>query len=478
MDSGKHQHQHSPNRFAVIPTPVRLNADQDYAGSGVTIAMLDSGFSAHPDLLQPANRIVAYHDLAGEKLQLESDDLPETWQWHGTQTAVVAAGSGHLSDGFYRGLAHQSQLVLLKVSEQDRITEDNIARGIDWVIDHREQFNIRILNISLGGDEDVPCSRSIIDQAAERAVAAGIVVIVAAGNSTEKRPIPPANSPSVITVGGYNDNNALGLERELYHSSFGVTADGTVKPEIIAPAMWVAAPILPGTTDYNVAQALSAVIAAPDYELPLLLQKYAADLQLPASWENSSVAALRSYFEERLNRLRVVAAHYQHVDGTSFAAPIISSVAAQMLEANPNLTPEAIKSILVSTSDRILGQPAMRQGYGVVHAARAIALAKAEQHYFQTLKFGPPRIVDGCLLFVYHDDTAAHVSVATDFNEWDSTPLEQDNTGLWTARFKAPSAGTYQYKFVVNGHRWIEDPSNGLKAPDNHGGLNSLLVIG
>ena len=71
----------------------------------------------------------------------------------------------------------------MKVSEKGRITEDNIARGIKWVIANRERFNIRVLNISLGGDEDVPCTRSIIDQAAEEAIGNGIVVVVAAGNS-------------------------------------------------------------------------------------------------------------------------------------------------------------------------------------------------------------------------------------------------------------------------------------------------------
>ena len=118
-------------------------------------------------------------------------------------------------------------------------------RGIRWIIENQQRYNIRVLNISLGGDEDVPCSRSVIDQAAEAAVEKGIVVVAAAGNSGAegRHSIPPANSPSVITVGGYSDNNELLSERpNLYHSNFGATVDGTVEPEIIAPAMWVAAP--------------------------------------------------------------------------------------------------------------------------------------------------------------------------------------------------------------------------------------------
>lgn len=441
MDATNHDHQHTPNRFGVIPTPVRLNADPDYTGRGVTVAFLDSGFYPHPDLVTPVSRIVAYHDVAGERCALLAADPSESWQWHGTQTTVSAAGNGKLSDGVYRGVAHESELVLVKGSENGRITEENIARGIDWVIANRERYNIRVLNISLGGDEDVPCSKSIIDQAAEEAIRQGIAVVAAAGNSGNegRHSIPPANSPSVITVGGY-----------LYHSNFGVTADGTVKPEIVAPAMCIAAPILPGTEFYERAEALSR-LASED----------------------------RPDIEAALQQEKIVAAHYQHVDGTSFAAPIVTSIVAQMIQANPALTPGAIKNILVSTADRIVTEPVIRQGYGVVNARRAVALAKTERHALNVVGCKPPRVENGRLLFVFHDDGAESVSVAGDFNRWShvTTPLKRNGPGLWTTEIAAPRAGRLEYKFIINGQRWIEDPSNGLKAPDNFGGLNSVLVI-
>ena len=406
---------------AVIPTSVRLNADPQFTGKGVTIAFLDSGFYPHPDL---SERILFYKDLSCERAALDPSDPVESWQWHGTQTSVVAAGNGHLSDGVYRGLAHEAQVVLVKVSENGRITEDNIGRGLEWVIANRERFNIRVLNISLGGDEDVPCTKSIIDQAAEEAIRNGIIVVAAAGNSGAegRHSIPPANSPSVVTVGGYHDNNQLdGNGLELYHSNFGPTADGTVKPEIVAPAKWVVAPTL---TDTN-------------------------------------------------------ATAYQHVDGTSFAAPIVTSLVAQMLEANPRLTPGAIKNILISTADRIAGAPAIRQGYGIVNARRAVNLAKNEQHALNTVGCSPPRVQNGHLVFVYHDDEARKVSLAGDFNGWDigKNLLTKDTSGLWLCNFATPGPGSYQYKFVVDDKRWIEDPSNGMKVSDGFGGLNSVLVI-
>jgi len=480
MNSANHNHQHAPNRFAVIPTSIRLNADPQYTGKGVTIAFLDSGFYPHPDLIEPQNRIIAYKDLPGERTSLDEGKPSESWQWHGMQTSIAAAGNGHLSEGVYRGLAYESQLVLVKVSEHGRITEENIARGIKWIIKNRAQYDIRVLNISLGGDEDVPCSRSIIDKAAEEAIKNGIVVVVAAGNSSDGNSIPPANSPSVITVGGYHDNNQLnGSGLDLYHSNFGATADGTIKPEIVAPAMWVAAPILPGTRLYDRAEALSHLAAAPDYQLPSLGREFEEKAELPKNLRFAEPGAIRSFVEDSLNQQKIVATHYQHVDGTSFAAPIVTSIVAQMIEANPKLTPGAVKNILISTADRISNAPAIRQGFGVVNARRAVELAKNEHHGLNTVGCGPPRVEDGHLIFVYHDDAAKSVALAGDFNNWDeeASPLTRDSSGLWLTTLKTPAAGRYQYKFIVGGKRWTEDPSNGMKVSDGYGGLNSLLII-
>jgi serine protease AprX len=480
MESANHNHEHAPNRFAVIPTSVRLNADPQYNGKGVTIAFLDSGFYPHPDLIEPTNRIIAFHDLTKERPSLNPQDPSESWQWHGTQTSIAAAGNGHLCDGVYRGLAYESQLVLVKVSENGRITEENIARGIKWVIKNRERYNIRVLSISLGGDEDVPCSRSILDQAAEEAIKNGIVVVVAAGKFKQRTFNSPANSPSVITVGGYHDNNQLsGNGLDLYHSNFGATADGTIKPEIIAPAMWVAAPILPGTGVYDRAEALSHLAAAPDYQLPSLAREFEEKAELPENLRFAEPAEIRSFVENSLNQQKIVASHYQHVDGTSFAAPIVSSIVAQMIEANPGLTPGAVKNILISTADRISNAPAIRQGYGVVNARRAVELAKNERHALNTVGCSPPRVEDGHLVFVYHDDAATSVALAGDFNGWNQAahPLEKDGSGLWLVELKTPAAGRYQYKFIVDEKRWTEDPSNGMKVADGYGGLNSLLVI-
>ena len=475
-----HDHSHSVNRFAVIPTADRLNADPRFTGRGVTIAFLDSGFHRHPDLVELNNRVVAFHDISGEETATDSARLIESWHWHGTQTTVAAAGNGQLCDGKYRGIASDAGLVLVKVSKNGRICEENIAKGLRWVIKNRERFNIRVLNISLGGDEDVPCSLSTIDQLAEKAIRHGIVVVVAAGNTTDHAPIPPANSPSVITVGGYEDGNNPGQkDLDLYHSSFGLTSSGTVKPELIAPAMWVAAPILPNTRLYERAEVLSRLAAAPDYQLRSLARELEEAAELPESIAVGDVTAIRSFVESNLESQKIVATHYQHVEGTSFAAPIVTSIVAQMLEANTKLTPGAVKNILISTADRITTAPAIRQGYGVVNARRAVELALSEEHDLKTVGCSPPRVENGRLVFLYHDDKAKSVSLVGDFNGWATalTPLRKDESGLWLTEVEAPESGNYQYKFIVDGSRWLEDPSNGMKVPDNYGGLNSVLAI-
>jgi len=476
-----HEHEHARNRFAVIPTHERLGADTRRAGRGVCLAFLDSGFYPHPDLCGPRNRVVAYEDVSGEEPALDAALAPQPWHWHGTMVAVAAAGNGRLCGGLYRGLAHGADVVLVKASKRGRITEESITRGIEWVVENRERLNIRVLNISLGGEADLPHEQSAIDRAAEAAVAAGVVVVAAAGNSgCGERPhsIPPANSPSVITVGGYSDGNRLDPEGfDLYCSNYGATAGGIVKPELIAPAMYVAAPILPNTPSYKAAEALSRLAHAPDYRFRGLLRELWTEADLPEWILDAGTDEARVSVESALRERKVVATHYQHADGTSFAAPVVSSVVAQMLEANPKLTPAAVRAILVSTAKRIAGAPLLRQGYGVLDARRAVEEAARESHALAAADFGPPRVEGGRLVFFYHDDAANGVALAGDFNGWGPSPLEREEGGVWRVAIEPPPAGRYRYKFVVDGGRWTDDPANGLKEQDGFGGLNSVLDL-
>ncbi|MBI4470260.1 MAG: S8 family serine peptidase [Acidobacteria bacterium] len=482
METDTHnQHLHTINRFGVIPTPQRLDAVDERRGKGVTIAFLDSGFYPHPDLTQPVDRILAYVDITRPGARLRAAARPQPWAWHGTQTAVVAAGNGELSNGLYRGLAPEAGLVLVKVSDRGRITERNIARGLWWVIENKERFNIRVVSISLGGDTDASYTSNVVDQAAEEAVRRGITVIAAAGNSgCSDRPntVPPANAPSVITVGGYSDGNQAANEQlELYCSSFGETVDGFVKPEILAPAMWVAAPILPGTPQYKKATILSQLAEAPDYSIRRLTTQLWPEAEGIDSLADGRPEAVRAAVESMIQQEKIISAHYQHVDGTSFAAPIVASVVAQMIEANPRLTPAMIKQILVSTAGRIEGAPLLRQGYGALNARRAVLEAGGERHALGPANWGAPGVEAGGLAFRFHDDLARDVRVAGDFNGWRPEPMRKGSGGIWRVVVESPAPGRYGYKFLVDGETWVEDPSHGMKHSNDFGGLNSTLIV-
>lgn len=370
----------APGPLAVAPTPVRVAANGDLSGRGVTMAFLDAGFTAHPDLASDG-RIVAFHAVEDPEASLSPARPPHPWEWHGTQTSVVAAGDGALSDGVYRGLAPSARVVLIQVGREGSIHEDEIARALEWLLENHRALGVRVVNVSLGGDHEAPLEASRVNQLAEEAVRQGLVLVVAAGNTgcnTEHAPVPPASAPSVITVGGYHDwSNAEGRSFALYCSSFGNTPDGVQKPDLLAPAMEVAAPILQGTPEYRAAEALARLTRASDEELPELVSQLRDTAELPEDASEKSSDEIRALVGRKLHDKKIVSAHYQHVDGTSFAAPIVASIVAQMLEANPELDPATVKQILIATAERIEGAPAERQGHGVVDAKRAIEAAWA-----------------------------------------------------------------------------------------------------
>lgn len=466
-------------KLAVAATPARIDAHPLFTGKGVTVAFLDSGFTRHPDLSRPKDRILACVD-ANTGAAIESSGAPDPWDWHGTQTSVAAAGNGFLSAGTYRGAAPDAKVVLVRIGSRGRISDEHISRGIEWVIRNKERYRIDVLNISAGGDEPISYTSSVADQAAEEAVRRRVVVVVAAGNSgfeANHQPMPPANSPSVITVGGYDDKNGLRHgEIELYRSSFGPTVDGLVKPEIVAPAAWVAAPILENTPSAARAAALVAILEAADADLAAAVRKHARASGLGPALAADAPAAVRAAVERALESHKIVAPHYQHVDGTSFAAPVVASVVAQMIEANPDLSPAAVKHILLATAGRLGDGDLYRQGFGMLNARRAVEEARRAPGGMPDAYFRGPHHAGGEMVFYYLDAAARQVGLAGDFNDWspEATPFRREPNGLWRAAITRPEPGVVRYKFVVDGERWIEDPNNWLKLEDPVGGFHSV----
>ena len=366
-------------RPRVLPIAERLKADPHLAGRGVTMAFLDSGFFAHPDLVTPHDRIIAYYDVGNTEWRKDVLHGHDASSWHGMMTSVVAAGNGSLSKGKYRGLAHEATLVLVKVGKAQRILHDDIRRGLQWVIDNRHHHQIRVVNISCGGDYEESYLTDGLSRAAEEATRAGMLVVAAVGNDghdAHHAVLPPASAPSVLAVGGFNDGGH-GEGTEGYHSSYGPTIDGLQKPDLIAPSILVAAPILPGTPTAAQARLYTVLDEADDDHLHALLAGHRGiDAELDAVRDRDAYL-IRQLVSAKHQDQKVLSGHYKHVDGTSFAAPIVASVAAQMLEANPRLSPQQVKRILLTTARRVPGIAPERQGFGAVQPRAAVEAARS-----------------------------------------------------------------------------------------------------
>src|SRR3712207_1283884 len=288
-----------------------MDADERFTGRGVTIAFLDSGFYAHPDLTTPENRILAYHNIVpGGESTLETTDPAS---WHGMMTSVVAAGNGGLSKGFYRSIAPEANVVLVKVSKSGRITERELELGLEWVMAHRVEYNIKVLNISAGGDANESYLHNSLSQAIENAVRKGLIVVAAVGNAgmMPGHPVlPPASSPSCIAVGGLDDQNSLDRARRgMYRSFYGPTIDGLQKPELIAPGIWVPAPILPGTPTAEEAELFATLDAAPDDQLHAIIEAHAGEDKDLDEARRLPVSLLRQLITIKLREGNVISEH-------------------------------------------------------------------------------------------------------------------------------------------------------------------------
>jgi serine protease AprX len=363
----------------VLSTPLRLDSDERFTGKGITIAFLDSGFYPHVDLTTPNNRIIAYRNMMAEDGDLTTLFQADVASWHGMMTSVVAAGNGSLSNGFYRGIAPDSDVVLVKLARTGRITEQNIEDGLEWILSNRTKYNIKIVNISAGGDFEQSYLHDSLSEMVEECARQGLTIVCAVGNAGHlpNHPVfPPASAPSCIAVGGLDDNNSINrAKRGMYRSSYGPTLDGLQKPEVIAPSIWIPAPILPNTPTAQQAELLHKLDNAEDDELhEIIRENQGVDGELDAALDRP-VHSIRQIITLKIRRESVITKSYKYVDGTSFAAPIVSSVIAQMLEANPNLTPQQVKRILISTAERLPHYEVDRQGWGVIDPRKAVEKA-------------------------------------------------------------------------------------------------------
>jgi serine protease AprX len=311
-----------------------------YDGSGVGIAVIDSGVTSwHDDL--GSTRVARFVDFVNFQSGAYDD------YGHGTHVAGILAGSGFDSDGRRRGIAPGASLLVEKVLDangQGYIS--NVIAAIDYAVANKDALRIRIINLSVSAGVYESYTTDPLTLAAKRAVEAGIVVVTAAGNlgrnpagRTQYGGIgAPGNAPWVITVGASSHMGTVDRRDDIVagFSSRGPGAiDFSAKPDLVAP----------GVGTESLADAAST----------LYLTKPSARL-----WGTIPTAS----------------EPYLALSGTSMASPVVSGTIALMLQANPDLTPNLVKAILQYTAENKHFRP-LAQGAGFLNARGAVELSRS-----------------------------------------------------------------------------------------------------
>ncbi|WP_425448748.1 S8 family peptidase [Dethiothermospora halolimnae] len=209
---------------------------EGYDGEGITVAVIDTGVSPHSDLVKPKNRIVGFKDFVNDKKKPYDDN------GHGTHVAGIIASNGYSSKGKYAGVAPKANILGVKAldSEGSGSTSDIIS-AIQWVIETKDVYNTKILNLSLGSPATESYKSDPLNRATQEAINAGLTVVVAAGNNgpSKNTILSPGNNPNVITVGAVDDNKTIEIDDDTIapFSSRGPTKEGFKKPDIVAPGV-------------------------------------------------------------------------------------------------------------------------------------------------------------------------------------------------------------------------------------------------
>jgi serine protease AprX len=313
--------------------------------TGIGVAIIDSGIAPGRNL---KGRITAFYDFTrGGAPAAPFDDYG-----HGTHIAGLIASSGASSHGTFQGVAPDVHVVGLKVLDEDgHGFTSNVIKAIEYVTANRRLLNVQIINLSLGHPIFEPAKTDPLVQAVEKATAAGLIVVTAAGNFGENPSTglsgytgisSPGNAPSAITVGAAVTNHSVSRDDDVVapYSSRGPSwYDGYAKPDVIAPGDQLASDMPRTSVLFN------------------LLPNSRVKVE-----DGDSLLAL---------------------SGTSMSAAVTSGVVALMIdqhnragyEGQQPLTANLVKAILEFSAIPVANADYLTQGAGEINAAGAIALA-------------------------------------------------------------------------------------------------------
>jgi len=331
-----------PIRSAIDATAESVLADRVWRGSGgltplsgagIGVAVIDSGVDPNHEALK--NRIVATVDFTG--------GTGVDRYGHGTHVAAIIAGQPG-SSGEHGGIAFGANIINLRVlDDRGSGKASSVIEAIDWAIDNRGNYRIRVINLSVGAPVLQPYRDDPLCEAVERAVAAGIVVVTSAGNhgTTKDGTVQfggvtsPGNDPNVITVGALDTRGTPQRwdDTVAAYSSRGPTAYDLVrKPDLVAPGTRVIS-----------AEAVGSYLSTSDPE------------------RHVSGTGADAYME---------------LSGTSMAAGVVSGALALLLERQPDLKADEAKTILQASCSLLL-DGAFASGAGSLDVFGAAQLTEA-----------------------------------------------------------------------------------------------------
>ena len=313
-------------RQAANEAPVEV-PESAFKGAGVTIAVVDSGVAQHPDIqtMMAAVDFVGTPPLQGGVPPMAPENSIDP-NGHGTHVAGILVGTGsHSPDGRMAGVAPQASLISVRVLDgTGRGLTSDVLAGLQWILDNKTQYGIRVVNLSLGHPVFEPASVDPLVQAVDALWDAGVVVVCSAGNNGRDGYVTissPCNSRKVITVGAINDHRTADVadDTTTTYSSHGPTAiDLVAKPDLVASGNRIVSLRSPGSYQD---------LLFPD-------RRVVADPAAP------------------------LVAEYFEMSGSSMASPIVAGTAALMLEQDPSLNPGTIKArLMMSARKPAVGDP-------------------------------------------------------------------------------------------------------------------------
>jgi serine protease AprX len=301
--------------------------NQGYTGAGVNVAVIDTGI-APVESLSGDGKVVAVVDFSSESGDPATQFVDSVG--HGTHMAGIIAGAEPGSEPalaeqhpeWFLGVAPDAGIVSVKVADRsgDAAVAD-VVSGIDWVIDHAAELDIKVLTLAYSSGSMLPYSQDPITAAVERAWQAGLVVVTAAGNEGIESDglASPADDPYVIAVGA-----ADVAESGVTVADFSSRGDGVRNPDFVAPGKSIQSLRAPGSD---------------------------ADINHPEGYVDDATFL---------------------GSGSSQSAAVTAGAAALLLEARPELTNDQVKAALSSSADRIAEASAAGAGTGFLRVDRAV----------------------------------------------------------------------------------------------------------